>query len=157
MKEHLVFLRFRPMWVYITGTREFCRFFCATTFPNRDVAERVQLVIQELLENAVKYSSDAGTCDVELAIRELEGKEFEISVSNYATPESTAKLAHELERISSMSPEEAYLFAVKRAVSLAEGSSAQMGLARVRHEGMVQIESTPTEDGRVRVTCRGPI
>lgn len=157
MKEHLVFLRFRPMWVYITGTREFCRFFCATTFPDRDVAERVQLVIQELLENAVKYSSDEGTCDVELAIREYEGKEFEISVSNYATPESIASLGRELERMSQLSPEEAYLTAVKRAVTLAEGTSAQMGLARIRHEGLVKIESTPTADGRIRVTCRGPI
>lgn len=157
MNEHLVFMRFRPMWAYITGTREFCRFFCATTFDQPDVAERVQLVIQELLENAVKYSADTALCDVELAITEHGGKEIEIAVSNYASPKAMVKLSAELERIALLSPEEAYVSAVQRAATLPDGSSAEMGLARVRFEGQVHIASTQTTDGRIRVTCRGPI
>lgn len=157
MNEHLVFMRFRPMWAYITGTREFCRFFCATTFDQPDVAERVQLVIQELLENAVKYSSDSATCDVELAITELGSKEIEIAVSNFGSPNALVKLSAELARIALLSPEEAYVSAVQRAATLPDGSSAEMGLARVRFEGRVDIESSQTTDGRIRVTCRGPI
>jgi hypothetical protein len=145
------------MWVYITGTREFCRFFCATTFPNKDVADRVQLVIQELLENAVKYSADSETCDVELGISQHGGKEFEIAVSNFANSESATKLARELERIGKMTPEEAYISAVQRASTFRDGSSAEMGLARIRHEGLVELSSTHTADGRIRVTCRGAI
>ena len=156
-EQHMVFMRFRPMWAYITGTREFCRFFCATTFPKPDVAERVQLVIQELLENAVKYSADSTTCDVELAINELAGDEIEISVSNYAHPDAADRLLAELARMALMTPEEAYLAAVQRAATLPKGRSAEMGLARVRLEGLVEIHSTPIADGRIRVTCRGPL
>lgn len=157
MNEHLVFMRFRPMWAYISGTREFCRFFCETTFKKADVAERAQLVIQELLENAVKYSADSSACDVELAIRQDNDNEIEIAVSNFATPASVAKLSEELERIAQMKPEEAYMFAVQRAATLPDGSSAQIGLARVRFEGLVDIKSTPIDDGRIRITCRGQL
>jgi hypothetical protein len=157
MKDHLVLLRFRPMWAYIAGTREFCRFFCATTFSKPDVAERVQLVIQELLENAIKFSADGSTCDVELAIRENDGREIEIAVSNFAPPQASSKLESELARIAALTPEEAYLSAVQRAATLPEGSSAELGLARIRFEGLLDIESTPIADGRIRITCRGPL
>jgi hypothetical protein len=157
MNDHLVFMRFRPMWAYISGTREFCRFFCETTFRKPEVAERAQLVIQELLENAVKYSADSKECDVELAIRQHNEKEIEIAVSNFASPTAVAKLSEELERIANMKPEDAYMFAVQRAATLPDGHSAQIGLARVRFEGLVDIKSTPIEDGRIRITCRGEL
>ena len=53
----LVFMRFRPAWAYIDGIREFGRFFCQTTFGTQELADRACVVIQETLENAVKYSS----------------------------------------------------------------------------------------------------
>src|SRR5882724_9235729 len=55
--EPLIFLRFRPAWAYIVGVREFCRFFCEATYRQQDIAERARLVLQETLENAVKYST----------------------------------------------------------------------------------------------------
>ena len=58
-------MRFRPVWAYIDGIREFCRFFCATTFSG-DVAERASVVVQETLENAVKYSTDGENGRAEL-------------------------------------------------------------------------------------------
>ena len=65
-KEPLVFMRFRPAWAYIEGIREFGRFFCETTFGTTDVAERARVVIQETLENAVKYSTTGEDSELEL-------------------------------------------------------------------------------------------
>ena len=77
----LVFMRFRPAWAYIDGIREFGRFFCATTFGTPELAERARLVIQEALENAVKYSSKSDKSELELLIQS-DGDKIEISVSS---------------------------------------------------------------------------
>lgn len=154
--DHLVFMRFRPMWAYIEGTREFCRFFCATTFATPDVAERVQLVVQELLENAVKYSAES-TCDVEIELREEAGRAFEICVRNYASPDSAARLNEELERIAGLTPDAAYLTAVQRTATLPEGTSARLGLARICLEGRVRLAASNLPDGRVQIRCQGDL
>ena len=65
----LVFMRFRPAWAYIDGIREFGRFFCETTFGTQELADRACVVIQETLENAVKYSSNSADSELELSIQ----------------------------------------------------------------------------------------
>ncbi len=64
----LVFMRFRPAWAYIDGIRDFGRFFCQTTFGTQELADRACVVIQETLENAVKYSSKSADSELELSI-----------------------------------------------------------------------------------------
>ncbi|MGH7437569.1 MAG: hypothetical protein ACRENE_17975, partial [Polyangiaceae bacterium] len=61
-------MRFRPAWAYIDGIREFGRFFCEVTFGTSELAERARLVLQEALENAVKYSTDSAESELELSI-----------------------------------------------------------------------------------------
>ena len=63
----LVFMRFRPAWAYIDGIREFGKFFCQTTFGTQELADRACVVIQETLENAVKYSTNSDDSELELS------------------------------------------------------------------------------------------
>ena len=148
-------MRFRPRVAYIDGIRDFCSFFCRTTFPDSTVAVRVQLVIQEMLENAIKYSAVEKGCDVELEVRlEPENQQLVIVVLNYATAEAVNILRDEIATISKMEPEEAYFFSMQRAKRGAVGVN-RMGIARMRCDGQVDLSVSLTDDGRIRVEARG--
>ncbi|HKQ70240.1 MAG TPA: hypothetical protein VJT73_12915 [Polyangiaceae bacterium] len=150
----LVFIRFRPAWAYIDGVREFGRFFCETTFGTPQLAERARVVIQETLENAVKYSTSAES-ELELLIRS-DGDEIEFQVSSLPDPEHIKSLKAELSGIHSLDPEQAYYSAFLRA-SNEPGASARLGLARIRYEGKVELSIEEEENGRIRVTATGKL
>jgi hypothetical protein len=143
-------MRFRPVWAYIDGIREFCRFFCATTFSG-DVAERASVVVQETLENAVKYSTEGENSELELMI-ESRGSEIEFSVSSLPDPTHLGDLRDELSSLVTQTPEEAYVAAFIRAASAPE-SVSRIGLARIRHEGRAEITLKEEAGGRVRITA----
>ena len=149
----LVFMRFRPAWAYIDGIREFGRFFCETTLSDSEAAERARLVLQETLENAVKYSTPGPNGELELCIVAKQG-ELEIAVTSLPEPEHLDALRAELARIDSVDPTQAYIDAVARAAD-APDAAARLGLARMRLEGNVRLGVEEQADGRIRVTARG--
>ena len=151
----LVLMRFRPAWIYIDGVREFGRFFCQTTFARADVAERVRMIIQETLENAVKYSVPGPDSELELRIM-AGGSHLEISVCSLPSPEHVQSLKQEIQRINDAEPEQAYLHAFERAADTPDGP-ARLGLARVRYEGNMELDLQEEDGGRVRVTARGTL
>ena len=151
----LAYMRFRPAWAYIDGIREFGRFFCKTTFEEPAVAERVRIVLQEALENAVKYSTRGPESELELSISS-DGKSLEISVCSMPDPAHAQSLKRELEELYSREPEQAYLSAFERA-SEDPDASARLGLARIRFEGNVDLSLTEEEGGRIRVTASGAL
>jgi hypothetical protein len=151
----LVYMRFRPAWAYIDGVREFGRFFCLTTFKESDVAERARVVIQEALENAVKYSTPGPESELELSISS-QGAHIEISVTSVPDPEHIGSLKAELDRINATDPAQAYLAAIERAAESPD-ASARLGLARIRFEGNVELSIRELEGGRVRVTASGSL
>ncbi len=153
--EPLVFMRFRPAWAYIDGIREFGRFFCATTFGTPELAERARLVIQEALENAVKYSSKSDKSELELLIQS-DGDKIEISVSSLPDADHVERLKADLLDLHSLEPEQAYLAAFLRASHEPEESS-RLGLARIRYEGGVELSMHEQEGGRIRVTATGKL
>lgn len=155
MAPPIVFMRFRPEWAYIDGIREFGRFFCATTFGRPDLAERAGVVLQETLENAIKYSSDAPDNELELEIS-AEGDSIEFAVSSTPDAAHLSTLREELERLSASDPERAYWAAFQRVV---EGSGAvnRLGLARARYEGGVELSMAEEFGGRVRITAVGKL
>ena len=151
--NRIIHIRLRPLWAYLDGIREFARFFCTTTF-DEVVAERAQLVIHEMLENAVKYSErDAN--DVELAIRS-DGRLLDISVTNRPSTEALAVLRAEFASLSSRDAETAYFDAVTRASAVPNGAS-RLGLARMRFEGRFELALDEETDGRIRVTAHGEL
>lgn len=151
----LVFMRFRPAWVYIDGIREFGRFFCQTTFGTQELADRACVVIQETLENAVKYSSNSADSELELSILS-DGKSIEFSVSSLPEAKHLSSLRQELNGLQTLDPEQAYLAAFVRA-SNEPDASARLGLARIRYEGGVELSMTEETGGRVRITATGKL
>lgn len=151
----LVFMRFRPAWAYIDGIREFCRFFCQTTFGTPELADRACVVIQESLENAVKYSSKSVDSELELSISS-NGSDIEFSVSSLPDAEHLSSLRDELNGLQSLDPEQAYLAAFVRA-SNEPDASARLGLARIRYEGGVELSMSEEAGGRVRITAAGKL
>jgi hypothetical protein len=150
--EPAVLVRFRPAWVYIDGIREFGRFFCSATFNEPGIAERAQVMIQETLENAVKYSDRATLSDLELFMS-MDGKQLQVSVCSSPSPEHLTTLKREMEQLLAQDPEQAYLAAFERAAQ-DPGASAKLGLARLRYECHAELSVAEEEDGRIRVTAR---
>lgn len=152
-----VFMRFRPAWSYIEGIREFGRFFCENTFGTPELAERACIVIQEALENAVKYSSSASQEGGELELLiESDGTNLEISVSSLPDAAHLAKLREELSDIHTLAPEQAYLAAFLRAAN-EQDQSSRLGLARIRYEGGLEVSLQEQEGGRIRITATGKL
>lgn len=151
----LVFMRFRPAWAYIDGIREFGRFFCETTFGTAAVAQRACVVLQEALENAVKYSDDSPESELELLIQ-TDGGQIEFSVSSLPVKAHVDRLRTELAEQRELDPEQAYVAAFLRAANEPEASS-RLGLARIRYEGGVELALHEQDGGRVRVTATGKI
>jgi hypothetical protein len=151
----LVFMRFRPAWAYIDGIREFGRFFCQTTFGTQELADRACVVIQETLENAVKYSTNTPDSELELSI-ESDGLSIEFSVSSHPDASHLSSLREELDGLQTLDPEQAYLAAFIRASNEPE-ASARLGLARIRYEGGVELSMKEEAGGRIRITARGSL
>jgi hypothetical protein len=151
----LVFMRFRPAWAYIEGIREFARFFCETTFKEPELAERARMVIQETLENAVKYSTEGKHSELELSISR-DHEHLEISVASLPDPAHYGTLKRQLSEIQDDEPEEAYIKAFERA-ALNPDKSAQLGLARIRYEGGVELQLRDEDGGRIRIVARGKL
>jgi len=151
----LVFMRFRPAWAYIDGIREFGRFFCETTFGTQELADRACVVIQETLENAVKYSSNSADSELELSIQS-DGANIEFSISSLPDAAHLSSLREELSGIQTLDPEQAYLAAFIRASNEPE-ASARLGLARIRYEGGVELSMKEESGGRIRITATGKL
>lgn len=153
--QPLVFMRFRPAWTYIEGIRTFCKFFCEATYQESDLAERAQMVMQETLENAVKYSTKGTPGELEIEI--TSGPEsLKIGITSHPAPEHLEKLKRELEFITSLDPEAAYLAAFMRAANEPD-APARLGLARMRYEGRFELYLNEEADGRVRMTAVGKL
>jgi hypothetical protein len=152
-QEPLLFMRFRPAWAYIDGVREFCRFFCQTTYPQHDLGERARVVLQETLENAVKYSTPGQLSELELEVH-ANRDSFEIAITSRPDPRHLQNLKAELEYLTQLDPEAAYVAAFLRAASQPE-ASARLGLARMRYEARFELHLDEESDGRVRIIAIG--
>lgn len=151
--EPLVHLRFRPAWAYIDGVREFCRFFCETTYRQQDLAERARVVLQETLENAVKYSTPGELSELDVEIH-ADSEQFRISITSRPDPRHLQTLKNELSHLRMLDPEAAYLAAFVRAQQEPD-SPARLGLARMRYEARFELHLNEQADGRVRITATG--
>jgi anti-sigma regulatory factor (Ser/Thr protein kinase) len=153
--QETIAMRFRPTWGYIDGIRQFCGQFCATAESDDEFAERVQLVVQELLENAVKYSNERVAADVEFELLLAENRnDFTITATNHGSSEMAEILQAEIATMSKMEPQQAYTFALRRAVR-SDQRAARLGIARMRCDGQVELSATTTNDGRILVQARG--
>ena len=96
-------MRFRPAWAYIDGIREFGRFFCKQTFSSEELVEQACIVIQETLENAVKYSTNSPDSELEMKI-ETRSEQIEFSVASLLDPVYIDTLCGELVGLHGIDP-----------------------------------------------------
>lgn len=150
-----VFMRFRPSWAFIDGVREFGRFFCEATFGTKELAERARVVLQETLENAIKYSAGGPASELELEIT-ARGDHIEFAISSVPAAEHLHSLKQELALLGASDSKQAYLAAIRRAANPSEPSS-RLGLARVRYEGGVELSMEEELGGRIRLTAVGKL
>lgn len=147
------FIRFRPTWSYIDGIRRFVEDFCHATDAGAPLAERARLVIQETLENAVKYSVVDASNELELTMN-TDAADFEISVSSKPDPAHLDALRQQLDELYQRPPKDAYVAAFARAAS-SPTASARLGLARIRYEGKMDLTLSETGDGRIKMSAKG--
>jgi hypothetical protein len=126
--------------------------FCVTALTYEERGKRAGVVVHELLENAVKYGDLSTNIEVEVRMAPS-GMRFAIRVSNRASAARVLTLREEVERISRITSEQAFLDSIRRASGRPSGNS-MIGLARIAHEGGVTLLVEETS-GVVSVVARG--
>ena len=133
----LLDVHFRPVWAQITPLREYVQTWVGAQAPK--LSERTEIVLQELLENAVKYGDRSSNVRLELRI-DRGHLGVELKVSNKAHPKRMALLKQELEAMSTGGgAKDAFSRALERAKSLPPGIS-RLGLARIVTEAQVDLK-----------------
>jgi len=145
--HRLVQLRFKPVWLYADYVRDFCGFFARSSFDDDALAQRIGVIVQELIENAVRHGDEE---ELELSI-ECKGGALVVCVTNTTTEDRAERLKKVLDELAAVSPAEAYERALRQAGSPGETG---LGLPRVRYEGRVDLE-LQTCPGRVAIIARG--
>jgi hypothetical protein len=152
--ERVVQVRFQPMWRYIDGIREFCGFFTRTTFDDPEVGDRIGVVVHELVENAIRYSSRNESSLLHLAVYSRD-EEIEVVVANSAEESRVKEFEKIFEKINQGDALDAYSWAMQRARGLPEDQSG-LGLPRIRYEGRMSLSMT-VDNNVVSVRAKGKL
>ncbi|HVW28740.1 MAG TPA: hypothetical protein VHC69_25415 [Polyangiaceae bacterium] len=130
-------VRFPPIWTHIQPLAVYVG--AVLEMKGRsDSADRVAIVANELIENAVKYGDPASEVTFELFVDA--GLGIVVRVTNKAHPSRVAILERELKRNTTTNPREAFARALERLQHLPEGST-MLGLARVTLEAELSVET----------------
>ncbi|UCF81594.1 MAG: hypothetical protein JSV08_04065 [Acidobacteriota bacterium] len=136
-KPGYIEVKFQPEWIYISCIQTFVMAFFAVSCVEPLAAQRIALIITELLENAIKYSSGRQAL-TRIAVEDS-GNQVKAQVSNTASEENITELKRTIEDINKYSPQEAYLKRLEKAATRTDEKS-QVGLARVRFEGRADLQ-----------------
>ena len=134
--DDLVELRFGPRWTYISCVRRFLTSFFLIGLSDKERAEQISMAASELLENAIKYSSDENShLKVEVVRHD---NQVVLMVENPADADQINVLRREFALISAAEPEEVYLRRMEEAAS--SGGQSRLGLIRIRYEAGGRLE-----------------
>jgi two-component sensor histidine kinase len=129
-------LAFSPGSDLVSSVRRFITDFYDRVFADPDLSSRLGMASHELLENAVKYSTDQNS---RIAIQISEGKDQRsliIKTWNRTTPEHLRTVQSILKRINeASSPKAFYRELILSTADDDTGESAGLGLARIVGEG----------------------
>lgn len=133
-----VIVRFSPQWEKIEPLRQYVVVMAGGA--GDKVADRVGIVLQELLENAVKYGDAVGHIEVDLSVSSLR-KQAEIRVANRAQSSRIALLKREYDAIrgGGETANAAFARALQRLQRLPQGTT-MLGLARIAMESDLTLE-----------------
>ncbi|HEY9721205.1 MAG TPA: hypothetical protein V6D47_04280 [Oscillatoriaceae cyanobacterium] len=127
-------ISFSPKWwSYVSSTRIMVSSFCNVALANEGIADKIAMTAQELLENAVKYSSDEQQ-NVSLRFTIHDESHISLEVSNHANPAHIAVLRDQHAEVNEGDPLMAYLQKMQRVAMDPNSDASQLGLARIRYE-----------------------
>ncbi|MGQ0735622.1 MAG: hypothetical protein ACT4QD_18455 [Acidobacteriota bacterium] len=139
--DDYVELRFGPRWTYISSVRKFLASFFLIGLSDKERAEQISMAASELLENAIKYSSEDSS-QLRVEVRRVDGH-IDLMVENPADPQQINVLRRELALVNAGEPEEAYL---RRMEEAAKGHGQnRLGLIRIRYEAGARLRLETTE------------
>lgn len=146
-------LSFSPSVTLVSVVRRFVLEFYQEVVPDPDLTSRLALATHELLENAVKYSSDDGA-RLSIWVERHEG-EVEVAARtwNRSSEAGIARLRQLVADIQGHPDAEAFYQDLMRK-SLREKVGSGLGLARICAEALLTLDLLVTGD-LVEITARG--
>jgi len=151
-RKPFVKLKFGPNWSYISTVRNFIVNFLAITIEDNKKADLIAMAVNELIENAIKYSDREG---IEISLRFSKNKRtIHAKVINHLKKKEYLFLKKFLREMLEEPPLEAYIKRMK-AGSLTQSNKSMIGLARIRHETGAKIKCG-YKHGYVKVTALFP-
>jgi hypothetical protein len=134
-------LSFSPNVDLVPIVRRFVAQFYPQLLRDSDAVSRLALATHELLENAVKYSSDGGThirIDMDTSLTDPEYVSIKIATRNPAAANNRAIIAERFKELeAARDPLEYYQVLLRRAANRSEGSG--LGLGRIRAEAEMTL------------------
>lgn len=138
-------------WDHSPQLEEFLPFvnaYARGRFSN-NMAERITLATNELLDNALRYGSLAREFSYRL---ELSSTSIGVNVRNSTVQTRIDMLVAQLKRLET-TPEQVYASELERS-ALSNGRRSMLGLARIRHEAEMQLElALHGQDVSLRAFC----
>ena len=149
---------FRPSIQLVTTVRLFVLQLCQRLHDDEDVAERVAIATHELLENAMKYSTD-GVAELEIdlgEVRDAEADEVQLRISNKVDPAALALLQRKLDGIHGAGDDAVGHYTRLMIESAAQTSGSGLGLARLWAETQARL-SCEIAGATVTVVAKLPV
>lgn len=128
-----------PRLEIVSSIRAFLGEFVRGIVGDPEAAGRMEIAAQELVENAIKGSSE-GKVWVELSLKPLDRTvEASIRTTNLASRWNIACLRHAVDEVAetAFSPQDMYVAMMKRSVGKREGSG--LGIGRIRAEADMKV------------------
>jgi anti-sigma regulatory factor (Ser/Thr protein kinase) len=140
-------LSFSPNVGLVTTVRRFVSEFYVQVIGNAEVTSQLAVATHELLENAVRYSTDGNT-GVRIGVhREHDAVTVTIDTQNRATPPNISTLLQSLEELAAApDPNVYYQLLMRKSAKRTDGSG--LGFGRIRAESDMTV-SCKIEGDRV--------
>jgi anti-sigma regulatory factor (Ser/Thr protein kinase) len=152
--EAFLELSFSPNVSLVSTVRRFVSEFYAQVLAETEITSMLAVATHELLENAVRYSSD-GKSSIRVGVARRTGGDIAASIDtrNRAAAENIEQMRHALDELSNAKdPEAHYQMLMRKSAKRSDGSG--LGLGRIRSEADMTI-SYRIEGDQVLLQARG--